>query len=163
MCRRCVPNEEVNKLTQSSSFTVICSLPIWNWKASNYWNKNLCHNCLKKEGSKVAEYGQAKWCKHDATEDNQEFARAKVDKKRKKWTFAVRRTTAPQVSSGCVSWRTKSLIMKDPAVLSLIHARITSRVWKKFASQMHGEEYEHNKYALLIFYVYKCLPFQCIL
>lgn len=73
-----------------------------------------------------------------------------MDRKRKNWMSAIRRATAHQVSSGCVSLGTKGLIMKDPAAFSLIHTRITSTAPEKFVSQTHGEEYEHSKRVLII-------------
>lgn len=85
----------------------------------------------------------------------QQSARANVDKKRN-WTFSTMCATAHQVSSGCVSLRTKGLTVKDPAAFSLTHTRLTSTAPKKFVSKMPSEEYEHNKHVLL-FYVYSCL------
>lgn len=60
-----------------------------------------------------------------------------MDKKRKNWMSAIRRATAHQVSSGCVSLGTKSLIMKDPAAFSLIRTGITSTAPEKFVSETH--------------------------
>lgn len=68
------------------------------------------------------------------------------------------RAAAQQISSGCMSLRTKSLTPKDPAAFFLIYIRITSTALKKFVSQMYSEEYKQQICAYAIFCVLMFTP-----
>lgn len=74
-------------------------------------------------------------------------------KKKRELNIWDMRATARQVSPGCASLRTRSLMMKDPAGFSLTHTGPPPTAHEKLVSQTHCEEYKQQIRASDILYI----------